>query len=316
MPYELPRLFNVKEKEFQSINSIAEAFEHFNRATKRLMERYETLQKKVESMNIELEIKNAQLSKILKEKSEAEEKLQRAKTFSALGEMAINIAHEVRNPLGAIELFLDILHQDLMNDARKNNIVEKIKAGIQSLNSIVSNLLFFARPLRPDFRKISITLIVDNLLQFSMPLFKQKNISVIRKYTINDATINGDVEHLKQVFLNIILNACQAMEEGGKLTVLIRRKTNTQNDFSQECKNIKYIEVVFEDTGMGISKEYIDKIYNPFFTTKNKGTGLGLSIAQKILDDHEALIKVKSKVSHGTSFSISFPVKEEDCAGK
>ena len=229
----------------------------------------------------------------LAEKRRAHEVREREKTFSALGEMSVTIAHEIRNPLGAIELFATLLADDLKGDPKREDLASSIVQGVHSLNSIVSNLLFFTRPMTTVFTTVDLHQVLDEALTFASHAIRQRQIVMAKAYTPGPLVIQGDREQLKQVFLNLFLNAVQAMEDGGRFVIRTRRQAGTA-------------QVSLSDTGPGIPKEVLSKIFDPFFTTKPKGTGLGLAIVQRVLDQHGASIRVRSELKKGTTFILSF----------
>ena len=231
----------------------------------------------------------------LAEKRRAHEVREREKTFSALGEMSVTIAHEIRNPLGAIELFATLLADDLKGDPKREDLASSIVQGVHSLNAIVSNLLFFTRPMPPVFTTVDLHQVLDEALTFASHAIRQRQIVMAKAYSPGPLLVQGDREQLKQVFLNLFLNAVQAMEDGGRFVIRSRH----QGGLAQ---------VSLSDSGPGISKEILPKIFDPFFTTKPKGTGLGLAIVQRVLDQHSATIRVQSELKKGTTFILSFGV--------
>jgi signal transduction histidine kinase len=229
----------------------------------------------------------------LAERRRSEETRERENTFAALGEMSITIAHEIRNPLGAVELFASLLHEELRDDPRREELTGSIIHGVHTLNAIVSNLLFFARPMTPLFQSLDLHQVLEEALGFAVHAVRQKEIALIKAFAGGDLPIQGDREQLKQVFLNLFLNAVQAMGPGGRLVVQTRRRGGAA-------------EVSLSDTGPGIPADVLPRIFDPFFTTKPKGTGLGLAIAQRILDQHKAGIRVVTRMGKGTTFILSF----------
>ncbi|MEA3279548.1 MAG: ATP-binding protein [Thermodesulfobacteriota bacterium] len=229
--------------------------------------------------------------------------------LTAMGEMAVKIAHEIRNPLGSIELFATILKKELDDFEELKTLAEHISSGVQSINNIISNLLMFMRPEQmPDFKPVDICNILDDSLFFSRHVIKSNSsIEVIKRYASTSLMMPGDSELLKQMSLNIILNAIQAMPDGGTLRVLCIKVANANDDNDKE-RNC--VEIRFADTGTGISKEDMPKIFDPFFTTKKKGTGLGMSIVNNIINVHGGMIKINSSKSKGTECIVTLPMME------
>ncbi len=229
-----------------------------------------------------------------------QEQNKRIERLSAMGEMAVELAHEIRNPLGSIELFASLLEKELSGDLKRWS--ENIRIGSRSLNNIVSNMLHFANPLSPTFSKVNVNEIIQEILRFADPIMKQRQVSVDRHLGAANSVVSGDRELLKQMILNLILNAMKAMPSKGSLGI-------STHDIDQLpggacCKGIK---VEIRDTGVGIPPENLNRIFDPFFTTNKNGTGLGLSVVHQIVDRHSGFIQVKSEVDSGTIFIITLP---------
>jgi len=218
--------------------------------------------------------------------------------LSALGEMASNVAHELRNPLGGIGGFAALLERDLdINDPRRK-LVQKIIEGIERLNRIATNLLVYTRPVRPNKRPENIVKIVNDVLMLVQIELEQYDsaVKIVKMYEIESKDVPIDPELFQQVFLNIVKNAVQAMSYEGVLTISLKDNSKKEQ-----------VEISIADTGIGIEEEDKKKLYMPFFTTKTDGTGLGLSIAKKIIDAHNGAITVESTKGTGTTFTVNFP---------
>ncbi len=228
-----------------------------------------------------------------------EKQSERNDRLTAMGEMAARIAHEIRNPLGSIELFASILQREI-EDENQKRLVSHICSGVKNLNHVISNLLAFTRQPKPVLEKIDLHKFLDELLLFGEFLTDKNDIRLKKEYYTSSLSVYGDEELLKQVFLNIIRNAVQAMQDGGVLKV----KTGTGK---KKRGSLGYIEVKISDTGIGISKDNLKNIFNPFFTTKDKGTGLGLAIVHNMIESHNGMIEVESREGKGTAFTILLP---------
>ncbi|MEE4354476.1 MAG: ATP-binding protein [Desulfatiglans sp.] len=235
-----------------------------------------------------------------------EEQASRTDRLSAMGEMAIRIAHDIRNPLGSIELVTSILRKELMGVEELEDLATHISSGVKSINSIVSNLLLFIKPeQKAELKTINIHEPLDDSLFFSCHRFhSEDSIEVITDYDPGPLLINGDLELLKQVYLNLILNSIQAMPDGGRLTITTRKAMDRQG-------RLNLAEITFADTGTGISKKDMTRIFDPFFTTKKRGTGLGLAIVHNIVKLHKGFFDVKSSEGGGTTCTICVPLKDE-----
>jgi len=215
---------------------------------------------------------------------------ERNQRLIAMGEMAAKIVHEIRSPLCSIELFSTMLSNDL-KETPHSDMASGISTGIKSLNNILTNMLFFAKPQKPSFRDIDLSDAITESVNMLIPLVLIRGITLIQNTPRVD--VHSDMELLKQVFMNIILNAVQAMPGGGNLKIV--------TDISE------YVTVSVIDDGEGISPENIEKIFDPFFSTKDKGTGLGLAIAHKIMQTHGGFIRAYRNQVKGSTFCVSFP---------
>ncbi|RJR18083.1 MAG: PAS domain S-box protein [Nitrospiraceae bacterium] len=222
---------------------------------------------------------------------ELERQHERNQRLISMGEMAAKIVHEIRSPLCSIELFSTMLSNDL-RDTAHSDMANGISTGIKSLNNILTNMLFFAKPQRPAFTDVELADAITDSVNMLMPLIQIRGIKLNQNTT--RIIVRSDMELLKQVFMNIILNAVQAMPGGGSLEIA----TDINNE---------YVTVSVIDDGEGISPEYIEKIFDPFFSTKDKGTGLGLAIAHKIMQTHGGFIRASRNQGKGSTFCVSFP---------
>jgi len=263
-----------------------EAFHSFTQASKSLEVYYEKLSDRVRFLTAEVERKNTKLK-------ELEDHHKRNLRLIAMGEMAASIVHEIRSPLCSIELFSNMLSNDL-EDTEHSDMANGISTGIKSLNNILTNMLFFAKPQKPSLKNIKLNIPVKESLKILAPLVEIRDIKLC--IDISEEIIAGDPELLKQVLMNIVLNAVQVMPDGGTLKV-----------FTEESEN--YIALAVCDQGSGIDLGNIEKIFDPFFSTKDKGTGLGLTIAHKIMQSHNGFIKVEKNEDIGSTFRLYFPKK-------
>jgi PAS domain S-box-containing protein len=235
-----------------------------------------------------------------------EDMAKRTEKLVAMGEMAANIAHEIRNPLGSIELFASLLVKELDNEKEKN-WASHIIASVKNMDNKISNLLIFARNRSPVFKRINIHDVLKDVIVFSRQLVDQENISLSIQYADFEPVINGDAEMLKQVFLNLILNALQAMPDGGILHVT----TNPFTGLRAGGRPASYVEIKVADSGTGIKEEHLDKIFDPFFSTRERGSGLGLAIVHSILDMHQGLIVADNRAGGGAVLNVLLPLLEE-----
>lgn len=237
---------------------------------------------------------------------------QRNQRLRAMGEMAAGIAHEIRNPLGSIELFASLLKKDVEEDEEKFKLVEHIRSGVKNMDRIISTLLLYAKSPRPSQQKCDTHQLLDTLLTSSSDIVIPDNINIIRKFEKHDAWVNGDQELLKQVFGNLIRNAVQAMPQGGELTLTTRKVSAPSNLSEVNNDHRQFITITVSDTGSGIPPDHLVKIFNPFFSTKDKGTGLGLSISHNIIKAHQGTIDAESEKGEPTLFIVKLPSWDDE----
>ena len=234
-----------------------------------------------------------------------EDMSKRTEKFAAMGEMAANIAHEIRNPLGSIELFASLLLKNLQEKKDRERVVQIISS-VKNVDNKISNLLMFTRKQSPKMEKIDLQQILTEVLDFSEQIMEQGDIDISVKYAADQACIEGDAEMLKQVFLNIILNAQQAMPDGGILE--IKSITSSGGIMPGDSP---VAEIVFQDSGPGIPEENLSRIFDPFFSTKEGGAGLGLAIVHNIVSQHNGSITVENSLRRGAIVNVSFPLLKE-----
>jgi len=297
----------------------------------RLKENQESLENYLES----LESANKQLK-------QAQEELIRTEKLASIGRFAAGVAHEVGNPLGAILGYTSILRKEGINGEESKDYMRRIEGEIERINKIVRGLLDFARPSKLELREVDVNKIIPNTLSL---LTYQANLNKIQTQLDLQSDlplIKGDESQLSQVFINIILNAIDAMPTGGVLQIQTQRHLVEYLDVDRSqriyaprrsgdplesnyshlrkhhpfstgltkfSRGERLVRVRITDTGSGIKKEDLDNIFDPFFTTKapDKGTGLGLSISLKIVESLGGEIRVESEVGKGTTFEVYFP---------
>ena len=242
---------------------------------------------------------------LYEQQTERLKKMYRTDRLATLGELAAGAAHEIRNPLTAIRSTIQYLSKDFSADPVKSEMVTELISEVERINKIVQGLLSFARPSDLNTSDINIAQLINQTLLLVTNTLRKQNVEVEFEYFTDNTTIQGDAEQLKQVFLNIILNAVEAMgknppERSRTLIISIEKGTpiNTHS---------RYLIISFEDSGKGIEQKNIENVFNPFFTTKEEGTGLGLAICYGIINRHEGEIEVKSVPDKGTCINIKLP---------
>lgn len=230
---------------------------------------------------------------------QTEEQLRRADRLSALGELSAGMAHEIRNPLGAIKGAVEILSDDYGHEDAKYEFIQILLKETDRLNHIVQEFLGFARPKQPEFQQADLNEAIESVLTLTAQEAKKAGVKVEKRLDPLIGKRSLDVGLLRQAFLNLVLNAIQAMVGGGVLTIESRLRGEA-------------IEITIADTGVGISEENRKKLFSPFFTTRKTGTGLGLAITYRIIENHRGAIDVTSEPGKGATFTVKIPVYRGD----
>lgn len=267
-----------------SIELLKEAFSTFNETSERLEQFYQRLESRTSALRSDMEEKGAH---------------EREARLESMGWMVTKIVHDIRNPLGSIELISSLLRKELNDDADKQRLIEHIIYGVKNIDNILSNLLHFTSLPKPKFKMVSIEGILKKCLDVMSYLIGKNQITVIQDIPA-DIRISCDETLMKQVFVNLFLNSLQAMTSGGRLSIKVLRKEEGSD-----------MEILIKDSGNGINPEDLDRIFDPFFTTKEKGTGLGLTIVHNIIKVHGGGINVYSKIGEGTLFIVKMPDMKE-----
>ena len=235
------------------------------------------------------------------ERVELEGQLSQAEKLSSIGLLAAGVAHEVNTPLAVISSYAQMLAKQVNGDAKKSELLDKITRQTFRASEIVNSLLNFSRTSSTEFASVDLNRVIQDTLMLLEHQLKVARVKVVQELQPQLPPIYGNTGKLQQVFLNLFLNAKDAMPSGGTLMV------STQNGHN--------VQVTVADTGTGIAQEHIPRIYDPFFTTKTKpktghsgGTGLGLSVTYGIIQEHAGKIRVNSKPGEGTTFTMEFPL--------
>lgn len=235
----------------------------------------------------------------LREKRALEEKLREVEHLSGIGQFARGIAHEIRNPLNFISLSIDHLREKYvpLEDARKEkfeSLMMSIKQEIQRLNKLVGGFLDYGKPIKLSLREVELHSLVDEVLALVLAKAEKDNVEIITRYEVLPK-LSLDPELIKTCIFNVVLNAFQAMPGGGRLTI------------STKASNSK-VSIFFEDTGTGISRENLSKVFDPFFSTKESGLGLGLAMTRRVVEEHGGKVDFQSAEGKGSTITMSFPV--------
>jgi two-component system sensor histidine kinase PilS (NtrC family) len=234
---------------------------------------------------------------------EMEEDLKRADRLAAIGTLAAGMAHEIRNPLASISGSIEILKEEMDGAVQHQPLMEIILREVGRLNSLIGDFLLFARPTLPGKEIIHLNEIAEEVLKIFAHSPECTPEIHLAKHFQDEIYMPGDAQQIKQIFWNLVINAAQAMPGGGELRVELHRRPAPSNP-----GELPQGEIVISDTGTGIREEDLDKIFNPFFTTKEKGTGLGLSIVHKIVESYGGKIMIRSQLDQGATFTIILPI--------
>ncbi|MFQ5829158.1 MAG: nitrogen regulation protein NR(II) [Candidatus Methylomirabilia bacterium] len=238
-----------------------------------------------------------------------EEEVRWGERLAAAGRMAVGLAHEIRNPLGAIRGAVQLLRKELGDDARSAEYTEVLIKEVDRVNRILELLLDLGRPVRLRPRPLNLHQILERVTLLSEDLAAGCRVSIVRRYDPSLPPILGDEDRLVQVFTNVVRNAIEAMPGGGHLTVTTRLSRNplfSKVDLGTGMRSM--VEVQVADEGEGIPESVREKIFDPFFTTKQKGLGLGLALCHRIMEEHKGAIQVDSYPGGGTTVSCFLPV--------
>jgi len=223
--------------------------------------------------------------------------MSRAEHFSTLGELATGLAHEIRNPLAGIAGVIEIIGRDLPASSPARAVVKDVRQEIARINQIVTDLLQTARPHPPQERKSDLNTTVEHAVMLGRQHSLSKPVEIRLNKDASLPEIEHDSDQIHQVLLNLLLNALQAINGAGEVTVTVKSRGG-----------FAIVEVT--DTGPGIAPEHLPNIFRPFYTTKGEGTGLGLSLARRIVEDHQGKIEVTSAVGQGTTFAVLLPLQK------
>jgi PAS domain S-box-containing protein len=230
------------------------------------------------------------------DRADLERRLVQADKLSSIGLLAAGVAHEVNTPLAVISTYAQMLTKQVADDEQKSRMLDKIAKQTFRASEIVNSLLNFSRTSTTELAEVNINRVIQETMSLLEHQFKSAELNVQLKLEPAIPTITGNAGKLQQVFLNLFINARDAMETGGTLTV-------------ESCNSASVVRIDVTDTGHGIAPEHLNRIYDPFFTTKSarKGTGLGLSVSYGIIQEHGGTIEVFSRPGSGTRFRLELP---------
>lgn len=256
------------------------------------------LQKQQEQLLFEIEQWNLELQKRVREKSEAlqnaQEEIVQSEKLAAMGYLSAGMAHEIRNPLNSISLFVQLMRQTTTEPDQLEHQAKILKE-VDRIDAIIRKLLDASRRPRVISSNVQINQVIDNVVEAFSPQFEARKIQVDRQYHCIPLPITADPTELEQIFTNLFLNALDSMSRGGRLAIEVLEKDGR-------------VIVRVGDSGNGIAEDVLPSIFEPFFSTKSRGTGMGLPVAQRIARMYEGSMEVEYSSPEGTTFRLEFPV--------
>jgi signal transduction histidine kinase len=249
---------------------------------------------------------NKQLNSYIDKLEKTQKQLLQVEKLHALGQLAAAIAHEINNPIAGTIVYAQLLQKKMKSESFNREealeILAKMESALTNSGHLVRSLLDFARQTKPTLKPILISQVNDQVISLVGHQAKLKKVKIVREGEEELPPVKGDFSQLQQVFINLTVNGIQAMAEGGTLTL------------SSSLEGRNFVKVSVRDTGCGMSQEVLDKLFTPFFSTKEavKGVGLGLAVSYGIIERHGGRIEVQSEVNKGSTFSVYLPVYRED----
>jgi len=252
----------------------------------------------------------------LTEVKSLEEQVRRSDQLSSVGTLAAGMAHEIKNPLVTIKTFTQLLPERHADEDFRQDFSSLVATEVARIDGIVNQLLSFSKPAQPHLVPMKIHQTVEQTLKLIQEQLSLRNITLNTHFRAKQDLILGDADLLAQTFVNLNLNAIDAIGNDGTITVTTTNCTyrfarggNPEDAIKKDC-----VRLQISDTGKGIEREQLQKIFDPFFTSKSEGTGMGLSVAHGIILEHDGVIEVESTPGRGTSFFIYIPIASGDMA--
>ncbi|HET6461406.1 MAG TPA: ATP-binding protein [Syntrophales bacterium] len=241
----------------------------------------------------------------LEEKERTQRQLIQSEKLAALGIVSAGIAHEVKNPLAIIIQGVEYLRTSADSDTHVTDVLERIKKSAFRADSIIKGLLSFTRQIPIQAEQVDIPSVIEETLSFIDHQLKLRHIKLIKDFSLSVPKVTVDGNQIKQVFLNLLLNSIDAMDDGGTITIVVQTVESASGE--------RHVQITLTDTGCGIPKDRIEKVFDPFYTTKNASgnAGLGLSIAKGIVDKHHGTVEIESKSERGTCVTIGLPASDQ-----
>ncbi|GAB4380318.1 MAG: ATP-binding protein [Calditrichia bacterium] len=267
--------------------------------------------KKLQQVADQLERSLLELKQKSEQLAEMEDQLHLADRLSIIGEMAATLAHEVRNPLGSIRGVVDILRDELPNNPKTDEFLNILITETNRLNEVVENYLGFARRPKNMFTEIQVGELIRSVVFFLSGRAQRSGVRLHTQLLPEPLFVQGDPNQLRQILVNLILNAIQSLPAGGKVQI----ETHIEHREYQETSGVKpdantdrHLQIIVSDNGEGIEEQHLAKIFQPFFSTKPEGTGLGLAIVKRLVEQSQWHISCESQKGKGTRFILTIPL--------
>ncbi len=296
---------------------LATIIKGYSEVTEKLKQSHELLTQEVSRLRRELHHKNREL--------------RRRERLAALGEMAAGVAHEIRNPLGGIDLYTSLLERDLLEDPEKLDIVRKVRVGVRNMENIVGDILAFAGPAEPNRRRVLLGVVLDSVLTHAAPSARALEAAIDVDPKLARIELLCDAGQIERALLNLVLNALDAAGHGGRVWVRadtrpVGNRSDTRNGNRSDTRPVGnrchagqggdgLCRISVEDDGPGVAAELRQRVFDPFFTTKESGTGLGLAIVHRIAESNGGHVRVGAREGGGAVFELSLPLNGHSVGG-
>ena len=234
--------------------------------------------------------------------------LRRADRLSMLGTLAAGLAHEIKNPLGGIKGAAQLLSMELSKDSPLQDYTQIMIKEAERINFIIEELMDLGSPREPEVGDVDLTRVLNDIVLLQREAARSRSIQFKLKLDPSIPPVQGDEGLFTRLFLNLIKNARESISREGKVVIETRIASNYHMT-GPGRRSSPMVDIIISDTGCGIDQQEMDRIFTPYFTTKNKGSGLGLAISQKIIEDHNGLLKIESTPNQGTTVTISLPLR-------
>lgn len=248
----------------------------------------------------------------LTEIRQLKQQIERMERLALLGELSAGIAHEIRNPLAGIKASAQVLEEGINDENLQSQIVSRMIREVDKANRLLKEFFKFAKPTKPNLKFHDPELILDGIYLLLKPKLQKNGIEFLSEIDPEIPQVYIDETQIEQVLVNLFLNSIDAMPNGGKLKIRAYKKSlniikNYRDSLKSNNRSLNYVIIEISDSGLGIPKGDLEKIFNPFYTTKSNGLGLGLSICSRLTEENSGKIDVNSEQGKGTTFTLAFP---------